>query len=97
LTDPGIQRKLREEEERRQAEEVARLRELDSHVARYIQSKQLESFIQEFKTRFEEGSYSHQAKEDFGKWVLWANAYADRIDPIFTAIFKLTKTAQKDR
>lgn len=89
------QRKLREEAERRQGEEAARLRELDNYVGRWVQSRQLKGFVQELKARFSEGSYSDEEKSEFGKWVQWANAYADRIDPIPAALSKLIQTAQE--
>ena len=91
------QMKKRIEEERKQAAEEARLRELDSHVARWAKSKQLKAFIKEFKTRSGEGSYSKQVTEEVSNWVSWAHAYAERLDPIAAILTKLAGTSRQDK
>jgi hypothetical protein len=91
------QRMKRIEEERRQAEEEARFRELDSLVTRWTKGMQLRAYVQEFKRRFMEGSYTEEVSQDFNRWILWANEYADRLDPINASLARMSDLSQKDR
>ncbi|MBE3125205.1 MAG: hypothetical protein IMZ57_06055 [Acidobacteria bacterium] len=91
------QRIKRIEEERRQAEEEARFRELDNLVTRWTTGMQLRAYVQEYTRRFMEGSYSDEASQDFNRWLLWANEYANRLDPINASLARISDMSKKDR
>ncbi|HWR53222.1 MAG TPA: hypothetical protein VN428_19100, partial [Bryobacteraceae bacterium] len=68
--------------ERRQREEKERVEALDRDVDRWIRSKNIRAYLAAFKACMEKWSGPIQQKSDAGRWLTWAQDYADRLDPL---------------
>lgn len=91
------QRLKEAQEAKRIAEEEARRRALDNHVANWVKSKQLRAFINDFEKRLMSRRYSEQAKQEFRSWIRWASEYANQLDPITLILAGLASSPQKDK
>ena len=91
------QRMIRIEEEKKLAEEEARRKATDNHVANWVKSRQLRAFIREFERRLMAGPYTEQVKSDYQTWIRWANEYARELDPITATISKLDSGIKQDK
>lgn len=85
------------EEEKKLAEEEGRRKAADNHLANWLKSKQLLSFIREFEKRLSDGSYADQTKQPYQAWIKWAREYADQLDPITVTLAGLASSSQKDK
>lgn len=79
------QRRL--DEKRRQAEENARVGQLETHVALWVRSGQIREFAAAVWDRIEQHD-SAEVREESQRCVAWALAYADRLDPLVTGEWK---------
>jgi hypothetical protein len=79
----------REEERERLAEiqrqqelENERLRELENQADRWIKSNRLREYIRAVETVSSQKEWSEDEKIIRFKWIEWAKAHADRLDPL---------------
>lgn len=83
------QRKIREEKERRQREfeeafkkEKSKVEELFKNVDEYYRAYQIRLYIEAVINSHREAESGLSSIEELESWVKWANAQADRIDPL---------------
>jgi hypothetical protein len=83
------QRKKREEEQRRREEEEkarkteeARLIDLERLAEQWMKSEQLKSFVEAIKREAAKRDYTEDIKERVQRWLQWAMAHAEQLDPI---------------
>jgi hypothetical protein len=68
--------------ERQRAELKQRTESLTKDVEAWDQSQKIRSFLAAFRTAMEEWSGPIDPKGEVGKWLEWANRYADSLDPL---------------
>jgi len=73
---------MREEERQRIEVERQRLRELENQAQFWARSEQLRAYIRAVETAASKQPLLNELQEELAKWVLWASAYADRLDPL---------------
>jgi len=74
--------RMREEERQRIEVERQRLRELENQAQFWARSEQLRAYIRAVETAASKQPLLNELQEELAKWVLWASAYADRLDPL---------------
>jgi len=79
-----LQRKVekREERRRRRIEEKRRREKLEEEAERWSQARSLRGYIREVRSRAEREEIAPQKREEVEEWLEWAEAHADRVDPL---------------
>lgn len=98
------QRRRREEEERRRAAEelriaeerrrrleVARRQALEDQAQRWSRSHTLKKYLAAVRARAEAAFGGLDPRSEFASWLEWAEAYAQRLDPLTGTLEDLTK------
>ncbi len=83
-----FQRKLQEkiekrkERRRRRKEEKRRREKLEEEAERWSKARSLREYIREVRSRAEREELAPQKRKEVEEWLEWAEAHADRVDPL---------------
>jgi len=72
----------REERHRRRAKEKRRREALEEEATRWSKARSLREYIREVNSRAEREELAPQKRKEVEEWLEWAEAHADRIDPL---------------
>lgn len=67
---------------RKQEEEQARTAELERNSAAWVKSQQIRGFVAAVRDRISQGEDAADNSEGAERWLEWALAYAERLDPL---------------
>jgi len=70
------------ESERRARDERERIEALNRDVDNWHRSETIRAYLAAFRSCMEKWSGPIQPKSDVGRWLAWAEIYADRLDPL---------------
>ncbi len=68
--------------ERAAGEERDRIEALNRDVGAWYQSERIRTYLAALRNCMEKWSGPIQPKTDLGRWLVWAESYADRLDPL---------------
>lgn len=68
--------------ERQRQEEEARRQKLEEQVTRWVRSQNLRRYLEAVETAAVQRDVATSPESALGKWLAWARAHADRLDPV---------------
>jgi hypothetical protein len=77
-----VESRYHAENERRARDERERIEALNRDVDNWHQSERIRAYLAAFRSCMEKWSGPIQPKNDVGRWLAWAETYADRLDPL---------------
>ena len=77
-----VESRYHAENERRARDERERIEALNRDVDNWYRSERIRAYLAAFRSCMEKWSGPIQPKSDVGRWLAWAETYADRLDPL---------------